>query len=111
MRSSPVEQRQAGCRETRRRRIDGTDMSLEATSQPHLFTPPQAAAAPHRAAGHPTGWRRYLYSTNHKDIGTMYLAFALAAGVIGGFLSLGMRLELQQPGMQIFANAHTSTYL
>jgi hypothetical protein len=37
----------------------------------------------------------------------MYLAFALAAGVIGGFLSLGMRLELQQPGMQIFANAHT----
>jgi len=81
-------------------------MSLEA-SQPHLFTPRQAAAAPHRAADHPTGWRRYVYSTNHKDIGTMYLAFALAAGVIGGVLSLGIRLELQQPGMQIFANAHT----
>ncbi|MGA8654262.1 MAG: cytochrome c oxidase subunit I [Xanthobacteraceae bacterium] len=81
-------------------------MSLEATSQPHLFTP-AAASAPASAVAHPTGWRRYVYSTNHKDIGTMYLAFALAAGVIGGFLSLGMRLELQQPGMQVFNNAHT----
>src|SRR5213594_4535529 len=55
---------------------------------------------------HPHGWRRYLYSTNHKDIGTMYLVFALAAGIIGGALSIGMRMELQQPGLQIFANSH-----
>ena len=65
------------------------------------------------AAGHdhdhgvPTGWRRYVYSTNHKDIGTLYLIFALAAGLFGGFLSVMMRLELQEPGMQIFANPHT----
>src|SRR5213594_4414939 len=55
---------------------------------------------------HPHGWRRYLYSTNHKDIGTMYLVFALAAGIIGGALSIGMRMELQQPGLQIFPNSH-----
>jgi len=56
---------------------------------------------------HPNGWRRFLFSTNHKDIGTMYLVFAIMGGVIGGALSIGMRLELQQPGMQIFSNAHT----
>src|SRR5690606_21050863 len=55
---------------------------------------------------HPTGWRRFVYSTNHKDIGTMYLVFAIIAGVIGGVLSIAMRLELQAPGMQIFHDAH-----
>jgi cytochrome c oxidase subunit 1 len=55
---------------------------------------------------HPTGWRRWVYSTNHKDIGTMYLVFALVGGLIGGILSIGMRLELQEPGMQIFHDAH-----
>ncbi|HYI49061.1 MAG TPA: cytochrome c oxidase subunit I [Allosphingosinicella sp.] len=53
-------------------------------------------------ATHPTGWRRYVYSTNHKDIGTMYLIFAIIAGVIGGSLSIAMRIELHEPGIQIF---------
>ena len=52
-------------------------------------------AAAHEHEDHPTGWRRYLYSTNHKDIGTMYLIFAIFAGVIGGLMSVVMRMELQ----------------
>jgi cytochrome c oxidase subunit 1 len=67
-----------------------------------------SAASGHdsHAHSHPTGWRRYLYSTNHKDIGTMYLVFAMFAGVVGGALSIAMRLELQEPGMQIFSDPH-----
>src|SRR6202158_4505909 len=56
---------------------------------------------------HPHGWRRYVYSTNHKDIGTMYLVFALVGGLIGGMLSIGIRLELMQPGLQFFHDSHT----
>src|ERR1044071_1514107 len=58
---------------------------------------------------HPYGWRRWVYSTNHKDIGTMYLIFALTGGVIGGILSIAMRLELMDPGMQIFGDPERFT--
>jgi len=54
----------------------------------------------------PSGVLHWLESTNHKDIGTMYLAFAVVGGLIGGYLSVMMRLELQHPGLQLFANGH-----
>ncbi len=66
------------------------------------------AASHSQDRGHdhrPTGWKRYLYSTNHKDIGTMYLVFAIVAGLIGGGFSFLMRLELQEPGVQYLLSA------
>ena len=55
--------------------------------------------------------KRWLYSTNHKDIGTMYLVFAMMAGLVGGLLSVLMRMELQEPGLQYFADPHTFNVL
>ncbi len=65
------------------------------------------AAADEGHHGHPTGLRRYLFSTNHKDIGTLYLIFAMFSGIVGGILSDLIRLELVEPGHHIFTNPHT----
>jgi cytochrome c oxidase subunit 1 len=46
---------------------------------------------------HPHGWRRWLLSTNHKDIGTMYLIYALVMLFVGGVLALAIRTELWRP--------------
>lgn len=50
---------------------------------------------------HPVGWRRWLYATNHKDIGTLYLIFSFIMFLSGGVMALLIRVELFEPGMQI----------
>src|SRR5439155_57187 len=73
-----------------------------------------APAASHDHDHKPHGWRRWVYATNHKDIGTMYLVFACTMFFIGGAMAMVIRLELFQPGLQFvdpqFFNSMTTMH-
>ncbi|HCK93933.1 MAG TPA: cytochrome c oxidase subunit I, partial [Gammaproteobacteria bacterium] len=49
----------------------------------------------------PTGFKRWLLTTNHKEIGSMYLLFSLAMFFVGGFMAMVIRAELMYPGLQL----------
>ena len=48
---------------------------------------------------------KWLFSTNHKDIGVLYLIYGLFAALLGTAFSIAMRIELSSPGLLIFKNA------
>jgi cytochrome c oxidase subunit 1 len=54
----------------------------------------------HGHAGPPAGLMRWLRTTNHKDIGTLYLIFSFTMFIVGGVFALAIRAELFSPGLQ-----------
>ncbi|KAF8818546.1 cytochrome c oxidase subunit I [Rickettsia endosymbiont of Cardiosporidium cionae] len=54
----------------------------------------------------PRGWKRWLLSTNHKDIGTMYIIFSIVAGIVGGLFSVLFRIQLAEPGSNFLMGDH-----
>jgi cytochrome c oxidase subunit 1 len=83
------------------------------SSTPHTIAPGEHAAD-HGYAHHPSGIMRWITTTNHKDIGTMYLWFSFTMFIVGGLMAMTIRAELFKPGLQIvnpeFFNSMTTLH-
>jgi len=81
----------------------------------HADHAPHGQHAAHEHHGPPKGFiKRWVMTTNHKDIGTMYMVFALLMFLIGGAMAMVIRLELFKPGLQFvdpqFFNSMTTMH-
>jgi cytochrome c oxidase subunit I len=80
----------------------------------HEHTADEHAHDDHHDHGPAHGWKRWVYATNHKDIGTMYLIFACVMFFVGGLMAMIIRAELFQPGLQLvdpqFFNSMTTMH-
>src|SRR5690606_2703017 len=82
------------------RRASRKEPSMSSVTAGHV--PPTTHDHDHDHAHHgpEKGWRRWVFATNHKDIGTMYLVFSFAMLLEGGVLALLLRTELFAPGLR-----------
>jgi len=80
----------------------------------HTITADGAVSDDHHDDHMPTGLDRWVFTTNHKDIGSLYLIFSLAMFFLGGSMALIIRAELFQPGLQFvdpqFFNSMTTVH-